>query len=256
MPSGASPIVLSGPAMPGLIRAVGALERAAIGRYAVVGGIAVATRLGEAHRATIDVDAVVDDSPRGPSAVEALLALPDADPDPGGRTGVLVAGTKLELLEVGQLESGMLEGVPDNDALFASSHAWALQTASRLTITAASDRSASVTAWVATAPALVSMKLHAIEDRRGNSAVKRASDAWDLYRLLVDLDRDGWLRSALAAAPDPLPKLVRSATERIFVRGAARTRSWLLQGDAVMASVRADDLRLVAEPLVATLGAG
>jgi hypothetical protein len=88
MPSGASPIVLSGPAMPGLVRAVGALERAAIGRYAVVGGIAVATRLGEAHRATIDVDAVVDDSPRGPSAVEALLALPDADPDPGVRTRV------------------------------------------------------------------------------------------------------------------------------------------------------------------------
>jgi hypothetical protein len=48
-----------------------ALERAAIGRYAVVGGIAVATRPGEAHRATIDLDAVVDDLPRGPSAVEA-----------------------------------------------------------------------------------------------------------------------------------------------------------------------------------------
>ena len=96
------------------------------------------------------------------------------------------------------------------------------------------------------------MKLHTIEDRRGNSALKRASDAWDLYRL-VDLDRDGSLRSALAAAPDPLPQLVRSAAELVLVSEAARTRSWLSQGDAVMASVRADDLRFVAEPLVAAL---
>ena len=110
MPSGASPIVLIGPAMPGLVRAVGALERAAIGRYAVVGGIAVAAaRLGEAHRATIDVDAVVDDPALGSSAVEALLALPDTDPDPGIRTRVLVGGTKLELLEVGPLEAQTLE---------------------------------------------------------------------------------------------------------------------------------------------------
>lgn len=255
MPSGASPIVLSGSAMPSLVRAIGAFERAFIDRYAVVGGIAVATRLGEAHRATIDVDAVVDDSPLAPSAVQALLALPDAEADPGVRTRVLVGGTKLELLEVGQVEPQALEGLPDNDALFISSHAWALQTASRLTIIAAGDRSASVTAWVATAPALISMKLHAIEDRRGYSTLKRASDAWDLYRLLVDLDRDGWLSSALAAAPDPLPQLVRRAAERVLVTGAARTRSWLVQGDAVMASVQADDLRLVAEPLVATLAA-
>jgi hypothetical protein len=110
-----------------------------------------------------------------------------------------------------------------------------------------------VAAWVATAPALVAMKLHAIEDRRGDSVLKRASDAWVLYRLLVDLDRGGLVRSALATAPNPLPKLVRSAALRVLVTGATRTRSWLLQGDAVMASVRADDLRAVGEPLVTTL---
>jgi hypothetical protein len=224
-----------------------------MGRYALVGGIAVAARLGGAHRATTDIDAVVEDSPRGPSAVEALLALSDTAPDPDARTRIMVGGTKVELLEVGDVGPRELEGVPDNDALFVSSHAWGLETASRLTITAASDPLGSVAPWVATAPALVAMKLHAIEDRRGDSVLKRASDAWDLYRLLVDLDRDGQIRSVLATAPDPLPKLVRSAALRVLVSGATRTRSWLLQGDAVMASIRADDLRTVAEPLVATL---
>jgi hypothetical protein len=239
--------------MPALVRGVGALERAAIGRYAVVGGLAVAARLGEAHRATIDVDAVVDESLRDPSAVEALLALPDASPGSDTRTPIMVGGTKLELLEVGKVQASALEGIPENDALFVSSHAWALETASRLTITAASDPSGSVDARFATGAALVAMKLHAIEDRRVGGIFKQASDAWDLYRLLVDLDRNNQIRSVLAAAPDPLPKLVCSAALRVLVTGAPRTRSWLLRGDEVMASVRADDLRAVAEPVVAAL---
>lgn len=253
MPSGGSDVVLAGPAMPALVRGVRALERAAVGRYAVVGGLAVAARLGEAHRATIDVDAVVDEPFGGSSAVEALLALPDAVPGPDTWAQIVIGGTKLELLEVGKLEPSALEGMPDNDALFVSSHAWALETASRLTITAASEPSGSVDARFATPPALVAMKLHAIEDRRAGAILKRASDAWDLYRLLVDLDRDAGIRSVMAAAPDPLPRLVHSVALRVLITGAARTRSWLLQGDEVMASVRAEELRAVAEPLVATL---
>ena len=58
MPSGGDLVILPGPAMVGLIKAVQALSAAQLGRYAVVGGVAVTVRLGNAHRATADVDTV------------------------------------------------------------------------------------------------------------------------------------------------------------------------------------------------------
>ena len=74
MASGAE-VVLQGQAMVGLIRAVEGLSEAGLDRYVVVGGLGVAARLGQAHRATTDVDAVFDETAH-PDAVEALLALP------------------------------------------------------------------------------------------------------------------------------------------------------------------------------------
>jgi hypothetical protein len=97
------------------------------------------------------------------------------------------------------------------------------------------------------------MKLHAIQDRSAASASKRASDAWDIYRILVDLDADGTVRSALGAATKALRDLVRQSAERILITDATRTRSWLVQGDDIMASVTAEDLRLVARPLIDAL---
>ena len=55
-----------------------------------------------------------------------------------------------------------------------------------------------VTAPFATPAALVAMKLHAIETRHGVGQDKRAGDAWDLYRILVDLDADATVSNALA----------------------------------------------------------
>lgn len=98
------------------------------------------------------------------------------------------------------------------------------------------------------------MKLHAIEDRsetRGSE--KRAGDAWDIYRLLVDLDGDGAIRQGLASAPASLRGLVKDAAERVLMTGAARTRSWLRAGDDTMAAVTADELRFVGRLLVDAL---
>ena len=81
MASGAEPVYLPGAATVGLVRAVGALGEAGLPRYVVVGGVAVIARLGEAHRATGDVDTVVDE-PEVSEVVQALLALPDASPPP------------------------------------------------------------------------------------------------------------------------------------------------------------------------------
>ncbi|MEO7571541.1 MAG: hypothetical protein ABIX10_03825 [Acidimicrobiales bacterium] len=53
---------------------------------------------------------------------------------------MLVGGTKVEFLGVGPLNESDLEGIPTKDALFVASHAWALDTASPITVVAGADR--------------------------------------------------------------------------------------------------------------------
>lgn len=250
MPSGAERVTLHGDSMVPLVRIVGALAQAGLVRYAIVGGVAVTARLGQAHRATADIDTVVDET-TPPDAIQALLGLPDAAPDPTASHRVLVGGTKIEILGVGPVHDDDLDGIPDNDALFVAAHTWALDTATPLTLAAGQARA---TVPVASPAALVAMKLHAVEDRstsRGGD--KRAGDAWDIYRLLLDRNTHGDITRDIAGAPPTLRRLVTAATERVLVRNATRTRSWLAAGDASMASVTADELRYVGERLLARL---
>lgn len=239
--------------MVGLVRAVAALGRAGIGRHVIVGGIAVTVRLGQAHRATADVDAVVDET-TPPDAIEALAALADVERDPGSAHRLWVAGTKIEIQPVGPVTDADFEGLTDRQALYVAAHTWALETAIPATLIAAADDQVRATAPFATPAALVAMKLHAIQDRRPSGGVdKRAGDAWDLYRLLTDLDADAAIRTALASGPPPLRTAVRQAAQAVLVDGATRTRSWLRAGDARMSAITAEELRFLAEPLVAAL---
>jgi len=249
VPSGDETVVLHGTAVASLVQAVGALASAGLGRYAIVGGIAVMGRLGQAHRATIDVDTVVDET-APPDAVEALLRQPGATVDPTNERRLLMARTKIEILGVGPVNEEELAGIPDNDALFVAAHAWALDTATPLTLVAGDIR---VSAPVAGPAALVAMKLHAIEGRSAWGRDKRAGDAWDIYRLLLDRDAGAEIRLTLAAASTTLQVLVARATDRVLVRSAARTRSWLAAGDASMAAVTVDELRFVGERLLTSL---
>lgn len=84
--------------------------------------------------------------------------------------------------------------------------------------------------------------LHAIQDRRVMGGTdKRASDAWDIYRLLTDLDI-GVTSAELRSALPSLRRVVAAATADILVERAGRTRGWLRTGDAEMASVGSEDL--------------
>ena len=116
--------------MVGLIRAVGALGDAGIGRYAIVGGVGVTVRLGNAHRVTVDVDAVVDETTR-PAAVEAFLARSDTCQGPTEPHRVFVDGTKVEIVPVRPLDDNDLNGISTNDALFVAAHAWGPRHANR-----------------------------------------------------------------------------------------------------------------------------
>lgn len=186
--------------------------------------------------------------------MEALLRLPDTTADPTGAHRVLVHGTKVEILGVGPVDDEDLADVPDKNALFVAAHAWALYTATPLTIVATDAVSIRATAPFATPAALVAMKLHASEDRRASRGQhKRAGDAWDIYRLLIDRDADGDVRRALATASPALRRLVVDAAERVLVGNATRTRAWLAAGDAAMAAVTVAELRFVGERLLAGL---
>lgn len=185
--------------------------------------------------------------------MQLLLSRTDIEVDPATPNRVLVAGTTVELLPVGSLQPGDLDGVPESDALFVAAHYWALQTAEPLTVTCTAEPAIEATAPFATPSALVAMKLHAALDRAPTAAHKRASDVWDIYRILVDLDAAGDVRYALADSPPDLRRLVANAARRVLVDDAGRTRSWLSQGDEVMRSVTADELRYVGAPLLDAL---
>ena len=216
-------------------------------------GVAVAARLGQAHRATTDVDTVIDEVAH-PDAIETLLALPDAQPDPTGSHRVRISGTKVEIIGVGPVSENALEGLTEMQTLFVSAPTWALATAMPVTLVSAAGHTVRATAPFATPAALFAMKLHTIQDRRPTSRPeKRSSDAIDLYRLLLQLDTYGSLRTDLATAPSILRHAVRAATQRVLIDDAARTRGWLSASDDQAGPVTADELRYLARPVVNAL---
>lgn len=135
------------------------------------------------HRATADIDVVVDDA-TPPPAVETLLELPQAEADPSGEHRVLIDGIKVEIQGTEPFEPSDLDGLTDKQILYVGSHRYALDSATTVTLVA-EDGGARATVPIATPGAILAMKLHAIEDRRPSGGMdKRAGDAWDIYRIL------------------------------------------------------------------------
>jgi len=233
-----------------LVRAAARLAAADLGAFAVVGGVAVAARLGRAHRATVDIDAVVDDD-TPPPALDVLRHLDGASRSDGPAYRVYLDGTKVEIIGTGALNATDLDGLDDRQILFVAGHRWALETASPVTLTG--DGGVRATVPMARASALVAMKLGAIQDRRaGGGLDKRASDAWDIYRLLTDVDIELTV-SDLRSAMEALRRAVATAATRILVERAGRTAGWLRSGDTEMASVTADDLAAAGADLLERL---
>jgi hypothetical protein len=142
------------------------------------------------------------------------------------KTRVHVSRTKIEIIETEPLDlvaAGAIE--PASDRLFVLSHRWALETATPCTIRIRGTGVASEL-LVATTPSLVAMKLHAIEDRKEDR--KRASDAWDLYRLLDAHLWSGALAGAFDNAPGDCLQLVEESLQRVFRSEVTRTRRWLV----------------------------
>lgn len=164
----------------------------------------------------------------------------------------MVQETKVEVIGVGPVDYDALDGLTERQQLFVAAHRWALDRATGLYIVASADKSVAAQAPFATPAALVAMKLHAIQDRRvAGGQDKRASDADDLYRLLLRFDAEGSLRADLGTAPEALRRVVRDALKLFFVDQAVRTSRWLVSSTATPASPEV--LAALARPVIEAL---
>jgi hypothetical protein len=84
-----------------------------------------------------------------------------------------------------------------------------------------------------------------MQQRRANVLNKRASDAYDAFRLLAARDRDSGIARELAAAPDGLSAWCVTRARDVFDTNADHTRRWLTTGSPDMAAVTVDDLRTI-----------
>jgi hypothetical protein len=135
--------------------------------------------------------------------------------------------------------------LPDDelDRLFVLGHRWALEGAERIRVDVVDPSGSAVLVDhdlpVATAPALVACKFHAIADRRGARSEKRESDAIDLVRLIGDLLRTAQAVEPFRAAPFDLAALVALQTDAWLIQGATRVARLMHlgagAGDAPMA---------------------
>ncbi len=229
-----------------LVRAAGIVVTHAGVRTALIGGLAVTCRLATAHRATGDVDFVADDRvvsddgravvAAAPSAAENLVAAGVAERDDGAAiVSVRVGDTKVEIIETSAVtpaDTALVE--PDLARLFVLSHRWALESATGCRI-GVTGSNCEVEVPVATPAALVAMKLHALQDRADDR--KRASDAWDLFRLIGVHGSRPEFASSLASAPDGLSALMYEAVAHCFRDDVTRTRRWILAyGDPAWAA--------------------
>lgn len=239
-------VVEQGSPVVSFVEVLGRLAVEDMPRAALIGGVAVMCQLAAAHRPTADVDALVRDD-AVPSAVEVFVGH-------GARRtpqGVELEGVHVDLLEVGDVPTADALPVDELDRSFVIAHSWALETAEPMLVVARNRAGRTLTSArvdVATPAALVGMKLHAIRKRRGATAAKRGSDAYDVYRLLALRNADGSLATALARAPVGLGRWCTSQLEELFVNDADRTVLWIRNALASgTVHVLADDLHAVGE---------
>lgn len=228
-----------------LVRASGIMVEHAGLPVALIGGLAVTCRLATAHRPTQDVDMVTETSADliagSRTTAQNLISAGVAQADPSATsTRLYVGSTKVELIETEHLEPGDSDDIePEKALLFVLAHRWALESAESMTISVV-DTDVRSTVPVATPAALVAMKLHSIQDRSEDR--KRASDAWDIFRLLEAHNASGEISAAIIGGPKELASVVTNAIDRVFRSEATRTRRWIqVYGEPLWAQRMTDE---------------
>ncbi|MEH3076874.1 MAG: nucleotidyl transferase AbiEii/AbiGii toxin family protein [Quadrisphaera sp.] len=236
-----------GDAMASVVQAIVEVEQTSGRPAVVVGGLAVLCRLSHAHRATVDLD-VVDRGDQSEPLLELLRQAP-------GSTAVLpeavmlptaFGDVRVDVLTVRQVELDDPSTDP-GDRLHASSHAWAHQTASRVSIVVHSIAGppVAVTAAVAEPGPLIAMKLQAVMDR---GEVKRGTDLQDVLRLVLDEVQRPLLLNQLTSIDAAMAADVAAHVRLWLVKHRADALRWMRQTGTD--DITLDDVDLVAELLL------
>jgi hypothetical protein len=213
-----------------LLRGLDAIERSGLRDWTLIGGLAVMARLSGAHRPTGDLDTVACDS--DPDARLILLTLDGAE---ATATGVrLPDGSKIDALDVGSALE--VESLPDDEKqrMFALSHWWMADSAElvRLRLIRRDGEATSIAfereLRLARSPGLAAAKLQSIPTRRGETADKRHSDAYDVYRLL-GCQLGQAVARGMAEGPLDLPTWCAGFLEELFVASSVRTARWMAE---------------------------
>jgi hypothetical protein len=199
----------------------------------LIGGLAVMCRVGTPHRATVDLDALARDLDRFHEAI-ARLALTSV----GGGQYTFEGDLDLDVIDVAEVGADELvrdlaalgdpgAGLTDLE-LNVVAHTWAHDAATTLDIAAADDETGAVLVradgrLVATTAGLIAMKATTVSLRASSKPEKRASDLYDLGRLLVD---GGLRRGELAELPAVLADAVGERLHRWFVDPRGRDRTF------------------------------
>jgi hypothetical protein len=196
----------------------------------LIGGLAVMCRVGSPHRATVDLDAVARDLD-GLHPDLLRLAVTAA----GGGQYRFAGDLDLDVIDVTLLPTEdllvqLLADGPDLTDLELNvvAHTWAHDSAEPLDVVAVDEQTGVRIAeapgrLVATAAGIVAMKATTVPLRASSKPEKRASDLYDLGRLLVAGDLTA---ADLAALPEPLRGVVAERLRHWFVDGAGRDRTY------------------------------
>lgn len=195
----------------------------------LIGGLAVMCRVGSPHRATVDLDALA----RGLDRYHATLSRLAVTADGGGQYR-FAGDLDLDVIDVAPSSAAELAdelaalGPVTDLEINVIAHAWAHDTATPLDIVAVDEATGSPLAeardrLVASAAGIVAMKASTIPLRASSRPEKRASDLYDLGRILVDggLDPGG-----LAALPDAARGPITERVVAWYVTGTGRDRTY------------------------------
>jgi hypothetical protein len=244
------PVTFVGEAMVRVVQAVDVVAKLTGERPVVVGGLAVMCRLSRAHRATVDLD-VVDrlSSSREPHLEVLRRGEGTESVEPSAVLVPTESGmVKVDVLEVRQTE---LDNPSEDagDRLHATSHAWAQESATELSIRATASSGeivVEVIPLVAEPGALVAMKLQAIMNR---SNAKEAADLLDILRLTLDPGSSPAVLAQLASCDAGIAADIGRHAEYWF----GERRTWAFDRIRVAGDtgLTIDDLELVRDLLVA-----
>lgn len=195
----------------------------------LIGGLAVMCRVGTPHRATVDLDAVARDLPRYHAELARLAVTAS-----GGGQYSFEGEMELDVIDVAPEASDRLvtelesTGPLTDLELNVVAHTWAHDTATPLDIVAVDDRTgerlaAAAERLVASSAGLVVMKATTVPLRASSKPEKRASDLYDLGRLLTDGDLSA---DHLAPMPATLYEAVAARLWGWFVDDAGRDRTY------------------------------